>query len=60
MTHTELIQAKQNNQLVLTPQGTGQINGIGHKTTYVYFQDTPNNVAGKLIEFPNNKISPLE
>lgn len=57
MTISELIQAKSDNKLVSTPLGTGKVNGIGGKFTYVYFQDSPDSVAGKLVEFSNIEIA---
>lgn len=60
MNHSELVQAKTQNKPVLTPIGTGLVNGIGGKFTFIYFQDSSDNVAGRLIEFSNDQIEPSE
>jgi hypothetical protein len=52
MTTNELTQAKADGAKVNTPQGTGYVNGIGNRYTYVYFPEHE-----RIIEFPNAEIS---
>lgn len=59
MTPDELRKAKERDEFVLTPKGEGQVNSIGGKYTFVYFQDFDGTGEVRLIEFPNGDISAI-
>ena len=60
MLYQDLLQAKKEGHWVATPNGIGQLNGIGLASSYVAFPDPHPDISFRLLLFGNEDIQEVD
>ena len=60
MLYQDLLQAKKEGRWVATPNGIGQLNGIGLASSYVAFPDPHPDILNRLLLFGNEDIQEVD